>query len=236
MALHDRMIESIPADWREALAATIEAPSFDRLVDFVAAERARIDTAIYPPAPDVFAALQLTPLAEVRAVILGQDPYHGDGQAHGLAFSVRPGIRPPPSLRNILAEWQSDLGLAPASGGSLTPWARHGVLLLNTILTVRRNGANSHKGQGWEEFTDSIICAVSDSLDPTAFLLWGRPAQQKVPLIDGRHVVIRSAHPSPLSARRGPSPFLGSRPFSAANTRLAELGERTIDWSLFDPL
>lgn len=227
------MIHTIPADWRTALASAIGAPSFRQLVDFITAERARPDTAIYPPESQVFEALRLTPLTSVRAVILGQDPYHGAEQAHGLAFSVASGVNPP-SLRNILDEWESDLRLPRPSAGSLEPWARHGVLLLNTVMTVRRGRANSHKRQGWEPFTDAIIRAVAAKQAPVAFLLWGRPAQRKSRLIDGRHVVIRASHPSPLSVTRTSAPFRTSRPFSTANARLAALGQVPIDWSLGD--
>lgn len=225
------MIEGIPADWRSVLADAIEDPSFERLADFLTTERARTDTTIYPPASQVFAALRLTPLDSVRAVILGQDPYHGEGQAHGLAFSVPAGVSIPPSLRNIGAEWHADTKFPLPTSGSLKPWARHGVLLLNTVLTVRRGQANSHRGGGWEPFTDAIIGAVNAKDDPVAFLLWGRPAQQKRKLIDiERHVVIESSHPSPLSATRGLTPFLGSRPFSRVNARLRAHGRPEIDW------
>ena len=227
MALADQ----IPADWRPALRDAIDSASFRHLADELIAERARTDTAVYPPDGLVFNALRLTPFASVRAVIIGQDPYHGAGQAHGLAFSVPVGVKPPPSLVNILAEWQADLGLEPSSSGSLEPWARHGVLLLNTTLTVRRGSANSHKRLGWRPFTDAIIRAVAARPDPIVFLLWGRFAQQKRSLIDERHVVIESSHPSGLSARRGATPFIGSRPFSKANARLDE-AQGPIDWRL----
>jgi uracil-DNA glycosylase len=227
-----RMIDTIPANWRTALAPAIAAPSFRRLVDFVAAERARTDTAIYPSESEVFTALRLTPLASVRAVILGQDPYHGKGQAQGLAFSVPSTQGIPPSLRNILDEWDSDVGGMRPLGGSLERWACHGVLLLNTVLTVREGYANSHRGKGWERFTDAIVRAVADNERPVAFLLWGRAAQRKVRLINGRHVVIRASHPSPLSVTRGQTPFRTSRPFSTANAKLAALGQPPIDWSL----
>lgn len=222
------LTDQIPDGWRPALAEAVANPSFRRLDDYLATERARTDTAIYPPAPDVFAALRLTPLDCVRAVILGQDPYHGEGQAHGLAFSVRPDMPLPPSLRNILAEWEADQELGLAPNGSLLPWARHGVLLLNAVMTVRQGQANSHRDEGWEPFTDAIVRAVSDKKEPVAFLLWGRPAQRKLPLIGGRHVVIQSAHP----AARGPKRFRGSKPFSAANAALRALGRPPIDWSL----
>ena len=224
--------DQVPADWRATVADAIDAPSFRNLADELAVERARPDTAIYPPDGLVFNALRLTPLATVRAVILGQDPYHGAGQAHGLAFSVPVGVKGPPSLVNILAEWQSDLGLESSSSGSLEPWARHGVLLLNTTLTVRRGSANSHKQLGWRPFTDAIIRAVAARPDAIVFFLWGRFAQQKRSLIDQRHIVIESNHPSPLSANRLPRRFVGSKPFSRANSRLDALGEDPIDWRL----
>lgn len=226
------MIESIPQDWRQVLDDAIESPSFLALQAFLRDERLRTDTAIYPPEKDVFNRLRLTPFNSVRAVILGQDPYHGEGQAHGLAFSVPEGITPPPSLRNILDEWQSDLRLGRPLTGSLEPWARAGVLLLNTVLTVRRGEANSHRHRGWEDFTDAIISAVAARPDPIAFLLWGRPAQRKRQLIDAHHPLVESNHPSPLSASRGPTPFTGSRPFTTANAKLASLRWPPIDWAL----
>jgi uracil-DNA glycosylase len=228
------MTESIPADWRAALKSAIKAPSFDDLTTFVEAQRALPDTAIYPPESQVFTALRLTPLASVRAVILGQDPYHGAGEAHGLAFSVPAGVKLPPSLRNILTEWESDLHLQLPAGGSLEPWARHGVLLLNTVMTVRQDRANSHKRQGWEPFTDAIIRAVDAKTVPVAFLLWGKPAQRKSALIQAPHVVIPASHPSPFSVARTQTPFRTSRPFSTANARLAALGQPPIDWTLTD--
>jgi uracil-DNA glycosylase len=226
------LVEEIPDDWRAVLADAIDSPTFHNLVDELAAERARTDTAIYPPEPLVFNALRLTALDSVRAVILGQDPYHGEGQAHGLAFFVPTGIKPPPSLRNILAEWESDTGFAPSGTGSLERWARHGVLLLNTVLTVRRGSANSHRWIGWAPFSDAIVRAVAARPDPIAFLLWGRPAQRKRPLVAERHIVIESSHPSPLSATRGPTPFRGSKPFSTANARLIQRGRPPIDWGV----
>lgn len=226
------LVERVPPDWRVALAKEVATPSFRRLSDQLAAERARTDTVIYPPEAEVFEALRLTPLDSVRAVILGQDPYHGERRAHGLAFSVPAGIKPPPSLRNILDEWESDLRLERPSSGSLEPWARNGVLLLNTVLTVRRGDANSHKGMGWEDFTDAVISAVAARPDPVVFMLWGRHAQRKRSLIDQRHVVVESTHPSSLSARRGPTAFVGSHPFRTANAKLAALGQSPIDWRL----
>lgn len=229
------LVDHIPADWRDVLAGAISAPSFLRLTANIADERARSDTAIYPPEADVFNALRLTPFDSVRAVILGQDPYHGVGQAHGLAFSVPAEIKWPPSLCNILEEWGSDLTLEPPSIGTLERWARNGVLLLNTVLTVRRGVANSHRYMGWQDLTDAIISAVATRPDPVVFILWGRQAQPKRCLIAEPHVVVESNHPSPLSARREPTPFLGSKPFSAANAKLALLGRPSIDWTLSAP-
>jgi uracil-DNA glycosylase len=229
------VIDLLPDDWRAALADACATPGFASLVEFLAAERLRADTAIFPAAEDLFSALRLTPLERVRAVILGQDPYHGTGEAHGLSFSVRAGTKTPPSLRNVLRELSEDLGdeAAPAAGsGSLEPWARNGVLLLNTVLTVRRDEPNSHRGRGWEPFTDAVIRAVARRPDPVAFLLWGGPAQAKRPLLGDRHVVVTSNHPSPLSANSAPIPFRGSRPFSTVNARLAALGRPPIDWRL----
>lgn len=229
------MIGSVPDPWRDVLADALGAPSFGQLEAFVAAERARSDTEVYPEPDDVFAALRLTPPGAVRAVILGQDPYHGSGEAHGLCFSVRPGTKIPPSLRNILREWAADLDRPIPTEGSLEPWARNGVLLLNSVLTVRADEANSHRGHGWEPFSDAIIRAVAARPDPVVFLLWGASAQAKRALIPDRHVALISNHPSPLSANNPPTPFRGSRPFSAANARLTAIGRPPIDWSLDGP-
>ena len=226
----EALAAALPAPWRQKLASALADPSFAMLARFVDAERA--GGPVYPAASDVFAAFAATPPAAVRAVILGQDPYHGPGQAHGLAFSVAPGVRPPPSLANIFKELESDVGVARPRTGSLMPWARHGVLLLNTSLTVRDGGANSHQGQGWERFTDAVLRVLGTSDAPIVFLLWGGPAQKKRGLIDeARHTVLASAHPSPLSAHRG---FLGSRPFSRTNEALVAHGQAPIDWRLDD--
>ena len=187
---------------------------------------------VYPPHPQVFAALHLTPFASVKAVLLGQDPYHGPGQAHGLCFSVPPGVDIPPSLRNIYAERQGDLGLDSPPHGNLEAWARQGVLLLNTTLTVRAGQAGSHRGRGWERFTDEVIRSLADrSTDPVVFILWGAAARKKRSLIidagQERHAIIESAHPSPLSAHNG---FFGSRPFSRTNQALEAAGRDPIDW------
>lgn len=213
-------------DWNPHLRDQFSEPYWGELQGFVAAERSRHP--VFPSPDEVFAALHLTPLAEVRAVILGQDPYHGPGQAHGLAFSVRPGVAIPPSLRNIYVERQADLGLAPPPHGNLERWARQGVLLLNTTLTVRSGRAASHQGKGWETFTDQVIRVVSDAADPVVFILWGAAARKKVALVDRtRHTIIQSAHPSPLSASGG---FFGSRPFSRTNAALETAGRSPIDW------
>ncbi|MFM8529346.1 MAG: uracil-DNA glycosylase [Ilumatobacteraceae bacterium] len=217
-------------DWNPLLRDEFEKDYWRSLQRFVADERDRHE--VFPPAAEVFAALHLTAHREVRAVILGQDPYHGPRQAHGLCFSVRRGVAVPPSLRNIHRELHDDLGCPTPGHGNLEHWAGQGVLLLNTTLTVRAGEAGSHHGKGWEEFTDRVITVVNDKPDPVVFLLWGAPARRKKSLIDTtRHVVIESAHPSPLSAHNG---FLGSRPFSRANEALRRNGREPIDWSIPD--
>jgi uracil-DNA glycosylase len=224
----DPMLPPIPRPWQPALRAETSAPSYAALAEFVDAERRAHE--VYPPEREVFSALELTPPRAVKALILGQDPYHGPGQAHGLAFSVRPGTPAPASLRNIFKELQADVGVPRPATGSLVPWAERGVLLLNAVLTVRAGQPNSHRGRGWEELTDGVIRAVSAREQRVAFVLWGAYAQRKTPLIDtGRHAVIASVHPSPLSARNG---FFGSRPFSRVNAALREAGVDEIDWSL----
>jgi uracil-DNA glycosylase len=223
------MYGSIPDDWHAALNGK---PSDAELADIIAkvdAERAAGIT-VYPPRDEVFAALHLTPLESVRAVIVGQDPYHEEGQAHGVAFSVVPPCRRPPSLRNILSELTTDTGIVVPEDASLEPWARHGVLLLNTILTVRAGKAASHSLIGWNHLTTRIVEVMAARGRPIAFLLWGRPAQRLARLIDdGRHVVLCASHPSPLSARKG---FAGSKPFTTANARLVAMGADPVDWSL----
>ena len=215
-------------DWNPVLRAEFDKPYWPTLMAFVAGERSAHE--VYPPADEVFAALHLTPYADVNVVILGQDPYHGPGQAHGLCFSVNPGVRLPPSLVNIFKELDADLGIPPASTGDLRPWARQGVLLLNTTLTVRAHEAASHQGHGWETFTDEVIAAVGAKPEPVVFVLWGSHARKKKALVDqGRHTIIESPHPSTLSAHRG---FFGSRPFSAANAALETAGRPPIDWRL----
>ena len=217
-------------DWNPLLRDQFELPYWRDLQNFVADERR--DHRVYPPADEVFAALRLTPHADVKAIILGQDPYHGPGQAHGLCFSVRRGVRVPPSLTNIHKELHSDLGTSIPDHGNLEAWARRGVLLLNTTLTVRGGAAGSHQKHGWETFTDQVIRVVNAKDDPVVFILWGASARRKRALIDtGRHTIIESAHPSPLSAHNG---FLGSRPFSQANAALIAVGREPVDWNLTD--
>ena len=214
-------------DWNPVLRDEFTKPYWDPLMRFVAQERSMHE--VYPPHDEVFAALHLTPLAEVKVVILGQDPYHGPGQAHGLCFSVRPGVRVPPSLQNIHKELHDDLGIPIPDHGNLEAWARQGVLLLNTTLTVRANEAASHQRHGWETFTDEVIHAVDAKTDRVVFILWGSAARRKAALVDRRHHVIESPHPSPLSAHRG---FFGTRPFSRANAALVEAGRTPVDWKI----
>jgi uracil-DNA glycosylase len=218
----------VKTDWNPVLRGEFTKPYWPDLQAFVAAERARYT--VYPPAEEVFAALHLTPYAETRVLILGQDPYHGPRQAHGLCFSVRRGVAIPPSLANIHAELRNDLGIEPPGHGNLEAWAHQGVLLLNATLTVRAGRAASHQGRGWETFTDEVIRTVSAKDDPVVFILWGAYARRKRALIDtSRHTIIESAHPSPLSAHNG---FFGSRPFSRANEALRAAGLDPVDWRL----
>jgi uracil-DNA glycosylase len=220
----------VKTDWNPVLRGELSKPYWQELQQFVATERAR--TTVYPPKDEVFAALHLTPFSEVKVVILGQDPYHGRDQAHGLCFSVRQGVPPPPSLQNIFKEMESDLGLQPPSHGCLDGWARQGVLLLNASLTVRAGKAASHQGKGWETFTDEVLRAVNDKPERVVFVLWGASARRKKALVDtNRHVIIESPHPSPLSASNG---FFGSRPFSRANAALVEAGREPVDWTIPD--
>lgn len=214
--------------WRAALAAEFAAPHMAALKAFLAAERAAGKT-IYPRPAHWFAALDLTPLDKARVVILGQDPYHGPGQAHGLCFSVPPGVRPPPSLLNIYKELRDDLGIEPARHGCLEGWARQGVLLLNSVLTVEAGRAASHQGRGWEMFTDAVITRLAAEPRPIVFLLWGAYAQKKAAFLSegSRHLVLKAAHPSPLSAHNG---FFGCRHFSKANAFLEAAGLAGVDW------
>lgn len=203
-------------------------PYFVAMQDWLSAERA--SHRVFPPESEVFAALRATPLHATKVVILGQDPYHGEGQANGLCFSVARGVRVPPSLRNILTELRDDVGVDTPAHGDLSAWARNGVLLLNTTLTVREGNAGSHRGRGWETFTDRIIGTVNERTERTVFLLWGNHAREKRRLITNPvHFVHESAHPSPLSARNG---FFGSRPFSRANDALTAAGIAPVDWAL----
>ncbi len=218
----------IPASWQSVLGQEVAKPYFKQLEGFLAEERRT--RAVYPPADETFAALEMTPCERVSVLLLGQDPYPNPGQAHGLCFSVRPGVKFPASLRNIFKEMHDDLGLPIPQSGSLIPWARQGVLLLNTVLTVRAGEALSHRGKGWEIFTDAVIRGVSEKTDPVVFVLWGGQAQKKASLIDtSRHRLVTAAHPSPLSAHNG---FLGSKPFSRINAALHDLHRPAIDWRL----
>ncbi|MHA0034989.1 uracil-DNA glycosylase [Deinococcus sp. PESE-13] len=218
----------LPEDWQEALLPEFSAPYFHALTDFLRQERK--DYTIYPPAPDVFNALRYTPLGDVKVLILGQDPYHGPNQAHGLSFSVRPGVRVPPSLRNIYKELTEDIpGFVAPKHGYLRSWAEQGVLLLNAVLTVRAGQANSHQGKGWEHFTDAVIKAVNAKEERVVFILWGSYARKKKKLITGKnHVVIESGHPSPLSEQY----FFGTRPFSKTNEALEKAGRGPVEWQL----
>lgn len=225
--------EEIPKSWRAALEPVLAGPGARRLGGWLRAEEAA-SKVIYPPRGQRLAALALTPLEAVRVVVLGQDPYHGPGQAHGLAFSVQDGVKPPPSLENIFKELESDLGLARPASGNLTPWAQQGVLLLNNTLTVEDGKAGSHAGRGWDAITDACVEAVAVRGTACVFVLWGSHAQKKAERVrslgqSADHLVIKSPHPSPLSAYRG---FFGSKPFSAANAFLEERGAGAIDWSL----
>ena len=217
----------LPPSWK-SLAGELEKDYFRELAAFVAEERQ--SHSVYPPVSQVFAALQATPPDKVKVLLLGQDPYHGAGQAHGLCFSVQRNVPLPPSLKNIYRELADDTGCEIPAHGDLTSWAQQGVLMLNTVLTVRANEANSHRKRGWERFTDQVIRHVSDGAQPVVFVFWGKPAQKKKKLVDlARHRVIESPHPSPLSAHRG---FLGSRPFSQINEFLTASGVSPVDWSL----
>lgn len=220
----------LPAAWQPILADEVAAPYFARLQEFVGRERA--EHTVFPPAPDVFNALELTPYPQARVLLLGQDPYPGAGQAHGLCFSVRPGVPKPRSLVNMFKELKTDVGAPTPNHGYLAHWAEQGILMLNAVLTVRAGEPNSHKGQGWETFTDAIIRALSAKAEPVVFVLWGGYAQKKRALIDtSRHTIVESAHPSPLSASHG---FFGSRPFSRVDAALAAAGQPPIDWAIAD--
>lgn len=220
------MVHFLQNDWAEVLDEEFEKPYYKELREFL--KHAYASERVYPPMEDIYNALRVTPYASTKVVILGQDPYHGPGQAHGLSFSVRPGVQPPPSLLNIFKEMESDIGCARPNHGCLLGWAEQGVLLLNTTLTVAQGRPKSHAGHGWETLTDAIIAKLSARQTPMVFILWGAHAQSKVALIDThRHHIIKSPHPSPLSASRG---FFGSRPFSRANTYLIQDGQDPINW------
>ena len=217
------------ASWKARVGDWFHREDMQALSAFLG-ERRRAGARVFPPAPDMFAAFDATPFDDVRVVVLGQDPYHGAGQAHGLCFSVRPGVRVPPSLDNIFKEIQRDLGIARPDHGCLLPWARRGVLLLNAVLTVDEGRAGSHQGRGWEGFTDHVVDVLDREREGLVFMLWGSYAQAKGKVIDPRrHRVLRTTHPSPLSAHRG---FLGCGHFSAANDYLARRGQAPVDWSL----
>lgn len=217
--------ELLPEDWRKALAVEFAKPYWAPLESFVSEQRA--SAKVYPPEGEVFSAFHYTPYEDVKVLILGQDPYHQPGQAHGLSFSVKPGVTIPPSLRNIYKELKEDLGVTPPKHGFLEGWAKQGVMMLNAVFTVRDSEPNSHKDQGWEKFTDAVIQQLNARPDRVVFVLWGGYAQKKAKLITGKHhTVLMAAHPSPLSEKK----FFGSKPFSQVNAALAEVGKDPIDW------
>jgi uracil-DNA glycosylase len=223
-------LQQLPESWHAKMAEEFTQPYFQKLREFEAEERRQYQ--IFPPVEDVFNAFKYTLYEQMNVLLLGQDPYHDEGQAHGLCFSVRPGVKPPPSLRNMFKELHDDAGCKIPNNGCLEPWARQGILLLNAVLTVRAHEPNSHKGKGWEHFTDAAITAASAKTEPVVFVLWGAYAQKKIELIDTqRHTIIQSAHPSPLSAKNG---FFGSQPFSKINAALKKAGKPEIDWQLPD--
>ena len=220
----------ITNDWLEPLSKEFQKPYYKELFQFVKQEYS--STQVFPPADDIFNAFHLTPLNEVKVVIIGQDPYHNVGQAHGLCFSVKPDVDLPPSLVNIYQELKDDLGCKIPNNGYLVKWAKQGVLMLNTVLTVRAHMANSHHGKGWEQFTDAAIRALNEQNRPIVFILWGRPAQMKKSMLNNpNHLILEAPHPSPLSAYRG---FFGSKPFSKTNKFLEEHGLKPIDWQIED--
>ncbi|MFJ7825603.1 uracil-DNA glycosylase [Psychrobacillus sp. NPDC096623] len=218
----------VMTSWKAVLKEEMEKPYFKELQLFLDKEYAT--QTIFPARNKIGSAFQMTAYDDVKLVILGQDPYHGEGQAHGMSFSVKPGVRIPPSLRNMLKELENDLGCPLPASGYLEKWAKQGVLLLNTVLTVRAGAANSHKGMGWETFTDAVIQKLSERQNPVIFVLWGKPAQSKIKLIDTeKHMILKAPHPSPLSAHRG---FLGSKPYSKINAQLVAWGDQPIDFCL----
>lgn len=222
-------MSQIANDWQEALSAEFKKEYYRNLYQFVKKEYE--SQVIYPPSEDIFTALHLTPLSEVKVVILGQDPYHNENQAHGLSFSVLPSQKEiPPYLVNIYKELHDDLGCYIPDNGYLKKWADQGVLMLNTVLTVRAHQANSHKGRGWEQFTDAILAKVNEKEEPVVYLLWGNPAQSKIPMLTNpKHLILKAPHPSPLSAYRG---FFGCKHFSTANEYLVSNGLKPIDWQI----
>lgn len=218
----------IEESWKKVLLEEFQKPYFETLKTFLVEEK-KLHT-IYPSGHNIFAAFEHTPFENVEVVILGQDPYHGVGQAHGLSFSVQDGVPHPPSLQNIFKELKDDLGCNIPKSGNLTAWAKQGVFLLNTVLTVRASEANSHRNQGWENFTDAVIKTLSTQKEHLVFILWGSPAGAKKSLIDGKkHLILRAPHPSPLSSYRG---FFGSKPFSKSNDYLVSKGKKPINWCL----
>ena len=220
----------ISNDWLTELGAEFRKPYYAKLYQFIKEEYNQYQ--VFPPADDIFNAFHYTPLSQVKVVIIGQDPYHNIGQAHGLCFSVKPDVEIPPSLVNIYQELQADLGCRIPNNGYLVKWAKQGVLMLNTVLTVRAHQANSHRGKGWEEFTDAAIRALNKQDRPIVFILWGRPAQMKRSMLDNpKHLILEAPHPSPLSAYRG---FFGSRPFSQTNNYLIQNRIIPIDWQIED--
>ncbi|MCF6176924.1 MAG: uracil-DNA glycosylase [Victivallaceae bacterium] len=224
------LAKMVPVGWNKTVADEFKKEYFIKLNEFLNHAETDKDIEIFPPENQIFNALELTPYDQVKVVIIGQDPYHDHGQAHGLCFSVNPGIKLPPSLRNIFKELDEDLAIPPNACGFLATWAQQGILMINTTLTVEAHKAASHSGKGWEEFTDSIIRKTNEKNTPVVFMLWGGHAHKKEPLINNpRHIIIKSAHPSPLSAYRG---FFGSRPFSKINHALKQSGLTPIDWQL----
>lgn len=222
-----KLKKKFPTSWENILSEEFDKSYFTELEKFVLQEYEK--QIIYPPLEQIFAAFEYTNFEDVKVLLLGQDPYHGEGQAHGLCFSVQPGVKIPPSLRNIFKELNTDIGCEIPQEGSLIGWAKQGMLLLNAVLTVRKKEAASHASRGWETFTDAVIRKLSDRSDPVVFLLWGGYARKKAKLIDKkRHIIIESAHPSPLSAKK----FFGTRPFSKVNEALEKFGHSPIDWQL----
>ncbi len=220
----------IDNEWLPYLKAEFSKPYYKSLYEFIKKEYS--ERVIYPPSDEIFSALMHTPIDKIKVVLLGQDPYHEPGQAHGMSFSVKPGVKTPPSLQNMYKELKDELGLYIPNNGYLMKWADQGVLLLNTVLTVRRGEANSHKGKGWEQFTDAALAALNEKETPVVFLLWGSPAQKKAPIITNpKHVILTAPHPSPLSAYRG---FFGCRHFSKTNEILKANGLEPIDWQIED--